>query len=379
MTIYNIENLPVPFLPKTLPFNYNSIYSDPQIIKLVTKANIAIGTYEGFLSSIINPMLLISPLLSQEAVLSSKLEGTHATLEDLLNYEAGNKVDIERDELHEIINYRNALIYALDNISTINDFSTKALPLSNRIIKEMHKILLSNVRGSSKNPGNFKRGQNYIGSKGSISFTPVPANQTPDFMSNLEDYIHYDDVDLLIQSAIIHAQFEMIHPFEDGNGRIGRLLIPLFFYYKELLSYPTFYMSSYFEKDRSLYISHLSNISKNNNWNDWFIYYLEGIIYSSEESTKKAQAILHLYNSMKDEVIPKLNSVSGIQLLDFIFSNPIFKAKQVSQKINISDRSVYTLLNKLTKEGYIKTDSAQRNRTYFCPQLAILFNICIYY
>nr|WP_231113430.1 Fic/DOC family N-terminal domain-containing protein [Streptococcus dysgalactiae] len=116
MTIYNIENLPVPFLPKTLPFNYNSIYSDPQIIKLVTKANIAIGTYEGFLSSIINPMLLISPLLSQEAVLSSKLEGTHATLEDLLNYEAGNKVDIERDELHEIINYRNALIYALDNI-----------------------------------------------------------------------------------------------------------------------------------------------------------------------------------------------------------------------------------------------------------------------
>ncbi|HEM3688568.1 Fic family protein [Streptococcus parauberis] len=369
MTIYNIENLPVPFLPKTLPFNYNSIYSDPQIIKLVTKANIAIGTYEGFLSSIINPMLLISPLLSQEAVLSSKLEGTHATLEDLLNYEAGNKVDIERDELHEIINYRNALIYALDNISTINDFSTKALPLSNRIIKEMHKILLNNVRGSSKNPGNFKRGQNYIGSKGSISFTPVPANQTPDFMSNLEDYIHYDDVDLLIQSAIIHAQFEMIHPFEDGNGRIGRLLIPLFFYYKELLSYPTFYMSSYFEKDRSLYISHLSNISKNNNWNDWFIYYLEGIIYSSEESTKKAQAILHLYNSMKDEVIPKLNSVSGIQLLDFIFSNPIFKAKQVSQKINISDRSVYTLLNKLTKEGYIKTDSAQRNRTYFCPQL----------
>ncbi|WP_269194865.1 Fic family protein [Streptococcus dysgalactiae] len=255
------------------------------------------------------------------------------------------------------------------SISTINDFSTKALPLSNRIIKEMHKILLNNVRGSSKNPGNFKRGQNYIGSKGSISFTPVPANQTPDFMSNLEDYIHYDDVDLLIQSAIIHAQFEMIHPFEDGNGRIGRLLIPLFFYYKELLSYPTFYMSSYFEKDRSLYISHLSNISKNNNWNDWFIYYLEGIIYSSEESTKKAQAILHLYNSMKDEVIPKLNSVSGIQLLDFIFSNPIFKAKQVSQKINISDRSVYTLLNKLTKEGYIKTDSAQRNRTYFCPQL----------
>ncbi|HEO0078340.1 TPA: Fic family protein, partial [Streptococcus agalactiae] len=176
--------------------------------------------------------------------------------------------------------YRKALFYALENISTINNIDSKGLPLSNRIIKEMHKILLDNVRGSSKNPGNFKRSQNYIGSVSSISYTPVPAEKTPEYMSNLEQYIHYDDLDLLVQSAIIHAQFEMIHPFEDGNGRIGRLLIPLFLYYQELLSYPTFYMSSYFERDRSLYISHLSNISKDNNWKDWFEYYLEGVILS---------------------------------------------------------------------------------------------------
>lgn len=363
------KNIPKPHLPQRLPSDYTSIYTDPQIIKLVTKANIAIGTYEGFLESIINPMLLISPLLSQEAVLSSKLEGTHATLEDLLNYEAGNKVDIERDELHEIINYRKALFYALENISTINNNDSKGLPLSNRIIKEMHKILLDNVRGSSKNPGNFKRSQNYIGSIASISYTPVPAEQTPEYMSNLEQYIHYDDLDLLVQSAIIHAQFEMIHPFEDGNGRIGRLLIPLFLYYQELLSYPTFYMSSYFEKDRSLYISHLSNISKNNNWKDWFKYYLEGVIFSAEESTKKAQDILRLYNIMKEQVIPNLNSVSGIQLLDFIFSAPIFKADQVSEHLKISKRTTYTLLNRLIDEGYLSTDSAQRNRTYYCPQL----------
>lgn len=233
----------------------------------------------------------------------------------------------------------------------------------------MHKILLDNVRGSSKNPGNFKRNQNYIGSIASISYTPVPAEQTPEYMSNLEQYIHYDDLDLLVQSAIIHAQFEMIHPFEDGNGRIGRLLIPLFLYYQELLSYPTFYMSSYFEKDRSLYISHLSNISKNNNWKDWFKYYLEGVILSAEESTKKAQDILSLYNIMKEQIIPKLHSVSGIQLLDFIFSAPIFKAKQVSEHLKISERTTYTLLNKLIEEGYLLTDNAQRNRTYYCPQL----------
>lgn len=363
------KNIPKPYLPEKLPFDYTSIYTDPQIIRLVSKAGIAIGTYEGFLASIINPMLLISPLLSQEAVLSSKLEGTHATLEDLLNYEAGNKVDIERDELHEIINYRKALFYALENITTINDNNSRGLPLSNRIIKEMHKILLDNVRGSSKNPGNFKRTQNYIGSRSTISYTPVPPEQTTEYMSNLEQYMHHDDLDLLVQSAIVHAQFEMIHPFEDGNGRIGRLLIPLFLYYQELLSYPTFYMSSYFESDRSLYISHLSNISKNNNWKDWFKYYLEGVIFSAEESTKKAQDILNLYNKMKEEIIPKLNSVSGIQLLDFIFSSPIFKAKQVSKHLSISERTVYTLLNKLIDEEFLSTDSAQRNRTYFCPHL----------
>lgn len=362
------KNIPKPHLPQKLPFDYTSIYTDPQIIKLVTNANVAIGTYEGFLESIINPMLLISPLLSQEAVLSSKLEGTHATLEDLLNYEAGNNVGIERDELHEIINYRKALFYALENISTINGDSQK-LPLSNRIIKEMHKILLDNVRGSSKNPGNFKRNQNYIGSVSTISYTPVPAEKTPEYMSNLEKYIHLDDLDLLIQSAIVHAQFEMIHPFEDGNGRIGRLLIPLFLYYKELLSYPTFYMSSYFESDRSLYIAHLSNISKENKWKEWFKYYLEGVIFSAKESTKKAKDILGLYNTMKEQVIPKLNSVSGIRLLDFIFASPIFKAKQVSNHLKISERTAYTLLNKLIDEGYLATDTAQRNRTYYCPQL----------
>ncbi len=193
------KNIPKPYLPEKLPFDYTSIYTDPQIIRLVSKAGIAIGTYEGFLSSIINPMLLISPLLSQEAVLSSKLEGTHATLEDLLNYEAGNKVDIERDELHEIINYRKALFYALENITTINDNNSRGLPLSNRIIKEMHKILLDNVRGSSKNPGNFKRTQNYIGSRATISYTPVPPEQTTEYMSNLEQYMHHDDLDLLVQ------------------------------------------------------------------------------------------------------------------------------------------------------------------------------------
>ena len=363
-----IENAPKPYLPEKLPLDQEQFVT-LNILKLSSKAESELGKYSGFLLNLINPMLLISPLVTQEAVLSSKLEGTHATLEDLLNYQAGNKVHVETDELEEIFNYREALFYALNRISTISESGEGKLPLTSRIIKDMHKILLNNVRGSSKNPGKFKRQQNYIGSISSISYTPVPANLTDEYMSNLESYIHSEDISLFIQSAIIHAQFEMIHPFEDGNGRIGRLLIPLFLYYRELLPYPTFYMSKYFEKDRSLYISNLNNISLKSDWNSWIEYYLKGIIESAIESTTKASEIFELYNYMKNEIIPKLNSVSSIELLDFIFTTPIFSANQVSEKLNVSKGTSYNLINKLIDEKFIITDNSARNKTFMCPQL----------
>lgn len=363
-----IENAPKPYLPEKLPLDQEQ-FANLNILKLSSKAESELGKYSGFLLNLINPMLLISPLVTQEAVLSSKLEGTHATLEDLLNYQAGNKVDVEADELKEIFNYREALFYALNKISTISKSEDGKLPLTSRIIKEMHKILLNNVRGSSKNPGNFKRQQNYIGSLSSISYTPVPANLTEEYMSNLENYIHSEDISLLIQSAIIHAQFEMIHPFEDGNGRIGRLLIPLFLYYRELLPYPTFYMSKYFEKDRPLYISNLNNISLKGDWNSWIEYYLNGIIESASESTTKASDIFVLYNYMKNEIMPKLNSLSSIELLDFIFTTPIFSANQVSEKLNVSKGTSYNLINKLIDEKFIITDNSARNKTFLCPQI----------
>lgn len=329
-----IENAPKPYLPEKLPLDQEQ-FATLNILKLSSKAESELGKYSGF----------------------------------LLNYQAGNKVDVEADELKEIFNYREALFYALNRISTVSKSDEGKLPLTSRIIKEMHKILLNNVRGSSKNPGEFKRQQNYIGSVSSISYTPVPANLTDEYMSNLENYIHRDDISLLIQSAIIHAQFEMIHPFEDGNGRIGRLLIPLFLYYRELLPYPTFYMSKYFEKDRSLYISNLNNISLKGDWNSWIEYYLKGIIESANESTRKASGIFNLYDYMKNEIMPKLNSVSSIELLDFIFTTPIFSANQVSEKLNVSKGTSYNLINKLIDEKFIITDNSARNKTFLCPQI----------
>lgn len=357
-----------PYLPEKLPLESYKLSN--KTYELLAEASLVMGEYRGYLSSIINPMLLISPLINQEAVLSSKLEGTHATLEDVLNFEAGMSIEIETDEINEIINYREALFYALKNISTINDLkSENTLPLSSRIIKEMHKILLNNVRGSKKNPGNFKKNQNYIGGAGEITFIPVSPDKTEEYISNLENYIHSDRDKLLIMSAIIHAQFEMIHPFEDGNGRIGRLLIPLFLYYRELLPYPTFYMSKFFEKDRINYIDNLERISKNNDWDNWIQYYLKGVILSANESIIKAKKIITYYDEIKNNVLPKLNSSFGIKVLDFIFIQPIFNAKQLSEKCEFSDRTAYKLINILIEEGVLESNDRDRYKTYYCKKI----------
>ena len=366
-----LKNAPKPYIPSLLPINYlEELTNNPKLMKLLTTASLKLGEYRGYLCNLINPTLLISPLISQEAVLSSKLEGTHATLEDLLKFDANISSDIAKDELMEVSNYRSALYYALDNISTINEDNGK-LPLTGRIIKEMHKLLLNNVRGESKNPGHFERQQNYIVSANGVVFTPLPANMVDDYMTNLEKYIHYEDFNELLQIAIIHSQFEMIHPFEDGNGRIGRLLIPLFLYYKELLPLPTFYMSSYFNNNRNLYLEALNSVSATGSLVQWFEYFLNGIIYSANESTIKAIQISNLYDEMKEKIINTLNSVHAIQILDFIFEHPIFKAKQLieNDSLNIPSKTVYNLLNKLIKDEILIDDGQIRNKTYFCMKL----------
>lgn len=365
-------NIPKPFEPKKLPFNTDAIICSPKIVQLMSDASFLFGEYKGLLSNTPNPMLLMSPLLSQEAVLSSKLEGTHATLEDLLNYDAGIGVNISNDEMTEIKNYRKALFYALKHLSIMGDESSteeKKLPLSSRIIRIMHKILLNNARGSTKRPGEFKVNQNYIGSRGSVSYTPVSPMLTGEYMSNLEEYIHYQDVNGLIQAGILHAQFEMIHPFEDGNGRIGRLLIPLFFYYNGMLPLPTFYMSSYFNNDRALYIQNLSKISTDNAWEGWIEYFLEGIIEQSKVNTCKAIEILNLYNTSKEKVLT-LPSKHAIEVLDFLFNVPIVRTKTVEDGIkSITKATAYNILNQMVEKDILIKSGPTRNKTYLFKEL----------
>lgn len=365
-------NVPKPHIPEKLPIELSKSLYDCEIIKLISKANNAMGAYRGFLINTINPMLLISPLVSQEAVLSSKLEGTHATIEDFINYDAGNEVSVSKDEMQEVMNYRSALYFALGKMSTISDDSEEGrhkLPLSVRLIKEMHKILLDNVRGQNKSPGEFKTEQNYIGNLAEITFTPLPPELTQDYMANFEQYIHFDEVDLLVQAALIHCQFEMIHPFKDGNGRIGRLLIPLFLYYREMLPVPTFYMSAYFEKDRTMYLEKLSAVSQKNDYATWIKYFLEGVIQQAEINTLKAKALLDRYNEFKDICISGMSSKYAIPLLDEIFQRPAFKAKQIQEVIPGSKGTLYNMLDEFVARGILRKDDKARNATYFCPAI----------
>lgn len=365
-------NVPKPHIPEKLPIELSKSLYDCEIIKLISKANNAMGAYRGFLINTINPMLLISPLVSQEAVLSSKLEGTHATIEDFINYDAGNEVSVSKDEMQEVMNYRSALYFALGKMSTISDDSEEGrhkLPLSVRLIKEMHKILLDNVRGQNKSPGEFKTEQNYIGNSAEITFTPLPPELTQDYMANFEQYIHFDEIDLLVQAALIHCQFEMIHPFKDGNGRIGRLLIPLFLYYREMLPVPTFYMSAYFEKDRTMYLEKLSAVSQKNDYATWIKYFLEGVIQQAEINTLKAKALLDRYNEFKDICISGMSSKYAIPLLDEIFQRPAFKAKQIQEVIPGSKGTLYNMLDEFVARGILRKDDKARNATYFCPAI----------
>lgn len=365
-------NVPKPHIPEKLPIELSKSLYDCEIIKLISKANNAMGAYRGFLINTINPMLLISPLVSQEAVLSSKLEGTHATIEDFINYDAGNEVSVSKDEMQEVMNYRSALYFALGKMSTISDDSEEGrhkLPLSVRLIKEMHKILLDNVRGQNKSPGEFKTEQNYIGNSAEITFTPLPPELTQDYMANFEQYIHFDEVDLLVQAALIHCQFEMIHPFKDGNGRIGRLLIPLFLYYREMLPVPTFYMSAYFEKDRTMYLEKLSAVSQKNDYATWIKYFLEGVIQQAEINTLKAKALLDRYNEFKDICISGMSLKYAIPLLDEIFQRPAFKAKQIQEVIPGSKGTLYNMLDEFVARGILRKDDKARNATYFCPAI----------
>jgi len=337
-----------PFIPDTLPLVNTLDFG--QLISLVGEANAALARYDGMLQGVVSPSILLSPLTTQEAVLSSKIEGTQATLDEVLEHEAGQAFEEHKEQdIQEVVNYRRALTLASEALQN--------QPLTLGLVKQMHGALLDSVRGQNKEPGQFRMSQNWIDPEGcsieDATFVPPSPLQLLDHLEAWQTYLNGHEIDPLIQVAVMHAQFELIHPFKDGNGRIGRLLIPLFLYHKGMLNQPMFYLSGYLEEHRDEYYARLRGISQQSKWNEWVAFFLRAVGVQAVDNTNRVQHILELYEQMKEQIREITHSQYSVQILDALFDRPIFKTSDVVQRTKIPKQTLMPQLRHLRDEGLL--------------------------
>lgn len=346
-----------------------------RLFPLIGPANAAVARYEGVLSGIPNPNVLLSPLTSREAVLSSKIEGTQVTLGEVLEFEAqGNLLDEStprKADAREVLNYRAALNEATRLMGEI--------PLSQRLIKATHRVLMDGVRGRQKDPGEYRRIANWIGPEGctmdQARFVPPSAEALNDRMSDWERYVHDGAPDRLLQLAVVHAEFESIHPFLDGNGRLGRLLIPLFLFHHGLLTRPNFYMSEFLEANRDEYYSRLHAVSRDDDWTGWIEFFLQGVSTQAETNIQKAQAILKLHEQKRNWVVEVTHSQYAVRALDWIFQRPIFATPDFVESSQIPSPTARTLVRSLRDNGMLKEVIVGAGRTPSIYAFSELLNI----
>ncbi len=361
-----------PFIPKKLPV---SNINWEALIPLIGTANRSLAYYDGILQGIVNPALLLAPLATQEAVLSSKIEGTQATLGDVLKFEAGEAPEggERHKDIQEIMNYRRALAKA-ENV-------LKTKPFHLNLLKDVHRILLDSVRGANRAPGEFRRIQNWIGKPGTpveqAEFIPPPPQMVMELLDNWEKYYHLNRPDPIVQLAVLHGQFEIIHPFLDGNGRIGRMILPLFLYEKKVLSRPMFYLSKHLETHRDEYVSRLKMLSAHEDgWDAWIAFFLRAVDEQAQENAKTVRKILELYAKLKEQVIEITHSQYAVPLLDQMFQRPIFQSTHMLNKKGMPSKPmVMTLLTQLKDAGILKVIREGRGRRAQILGLPSLLNV----
>jgi len=341
------------------------------LIPLLGPTAAAIARYDGILGAIPNPFLLLTPLTIQEAVLSSRIEGTQATVLEVLESggagmvpdSAGRQLDIQ-----EVWNYIKAMQKAEELL--------EQYPLSQRVIREAHSVLLQGVRGHGKSPGQYRRIPNWIGppncKMNEARFVPIEAQKLDDAMSEWEKYIHREHPDRLVQLAILHAEFESLHPFLDGNGRLGRMLIPLFLWQQNFIQGPIFNISSYFEADRDAYYDGLLSVSKDGNWAGWIKYFLEALGKQAEYNYHKARSIFELYEQTGEAVAQNVRSQYAVLALGWIFKNPVFKTSSFKNSQGIPRASAHRVLSAFEDLGILAKHAQTRGNVsavYAFPKL----------
>jgi Fic family protein len=350
------------FVPNSLPpkLEWNNA-----VVNSLSRADFLLGKLAREGSNLPNPHLLMRPFITREAVLSSKIEGTQATLGEILAANAGAHVKQNPDDLQEVQNYIKALDYGLERLAEF--------PLSLRLIKEIHEHLMNGIRGSHATPGEFRRSQNWIGSPGctlnTAKFVPPPPDNLMDCLGNLENFLHDRSLPPLVHIALCHYQFEAIHPLLDGNGRVGRLLIMLLLVEQRMLPSPLLYLSAFFEATRDEYYKQLYNVSAKGTWHEWLIYFLNGVAVQSEDVLSRSIRINELLNQWKIDVASSSSQVP-VNMVQHLAVNPYFTINKIAEDLGIAYSTAQRSVQKLEAAGIIKkTNDNKRDKVYCATEI----------
>lgn len=340
-----------------------------KLIKPIADASDAIGRYDSYLGIIPNPQLLLSPMLVNEAVTSSRIEGTHTTVHEVLAFDAGKTdvTDAQKADIQEVNNYRLALNSSLRMLET--------LPISGRVLRSAHEILLDGVRGQFKSPGKYRVEQNWIGRSNKIEearYVPISPDELEDAMAKWEKYVNESEDHPLIKIAVAHAEFEAIHPFNDGNGRIGRIVIPLMLCAEGVMSLSCFYMSEFFEHRNNEYQDRLLAVSSDGDWTGWCSFFLEAVAAQARENLGKAKRINLLYRDVRMGLVEESHSAFAEKAADALFSRPIFSARDFASEEGVKPKTARRLLGTLEEMGVVEElspHSGQRSAIFYFPAL----------
>ena len=334
------------YIPNPIP---RHIDLSPTLVYHLDEASRAVATLAGVGETIPNPLLLIRPFMRREAVLSSSIEGTQASLSDVFMYEASG---VRKGDVLEVINYVLALELGISELQNI--------PICLRLINKMHAKLLESVRGEEKRPGILRNEQVWIGSEGArieeARYIPPPSDMVSDLMLDWEKFANEEHLTLppLIQCALLHYQFEAIHPYLDGNGRIGRLLIILYLCSKKILPTPLLYLSAYFERNRNLYYDQLYGLSATGDWHEWLNYFLDGVIEQANDALRRVRIIRELEEQYRHKLQELGESANSLRLVEELFAFPVTTTPRVARFLDVSSAGARGILQRLTRAGIIE-------------------------
>ncbi len=348
------------FVPAALP---PEITWNETLAFRLSAADRSVGRLAGEGRRLPNPHLLIRPFIRKEAVLSSRIEGTQASLGELLAAEAGAAVERSPADLREVGNYVAALEYGLERL--------ESLPLSLRLVRELHERLMRSVRGGIATPGEFRRSQNWIGRPGSTltdaTYVPPPPSELISCLSDWERFLHDRTFPPLVHAALVHAQFEAIHPFLDGNGRVGRLLITLLLAQRDVMPSPLLYLSAYFESTRPEYYARLLGITERGEWEEWLLYFLDGVAAQSEDAIDRIQRIDSLLSRWKSE-LARGRSRLPERALDLFSANPFWTVRALADRLDVAYTTAQRAINRLEALGAVSRVGDHRRNRVYCAQ-----------